>query len=88
MKTYPSSKPQKKDWDKIAEEIKKEEADEKLEGEAALNQLFQKIYSDGTDETRKAMNKSFVSPFSLFDKVVCVLPCDVFLHSNEFVAFI
>ncbi|KAG8190171.1 hypothetical protein JTE90_008703 [Oedothorax gibbosus] len=60
VKTYPSSKPQKKDWDKIAEEIKKEEADEKLEGEAALNQLFQKIYSDGSDETRKAMNKSFL----------------------------
>ncbi|XP_035218532.1 protein SGT1 homolog [Stegodyphus dumicola] len=59
VKLYPSSKPQKKDWDKIADEIRKEEANEKLEGEAALNQLFQKIYADGTDETRKAMNKSF-----------------------------
>ncbi|XP_054718585.1 protein SGT1 homolog [Uloborus diversus] len=59
-KLYPSSKPQKKDWDKIAFEIKKEEADEKLEGEAALSQLFQKIYADGSDETKKAMNKSFM----------------------------
>ncbi|GBM24553.1 Protein SGT1 [Araneus ventricosus] len=61
IKTYPSSKTQKKDWDKLAAEIKKEEAEEKLEGEAALNQLFQKIYAEGSDETRKAMNKSFVS---------------------------
>jgi len=60
VKVYPSSKSQKKDWDKIAEDIKKEEADEKLEGEAALNQLFQKIYSESSDETRKAMNKSFM----------------------------
>jgi len=41
VKTYPSSKAVK-DWDKLADEIKKEEASEKLEGEAALNQLFQK----------------------------------------------
>ncbi|CAL1271600.1 unnamed protein product [Larinioides sclopetarius] len=60
VKTYPSSKTQKKDWDKLAAELKKEEAEEKLEGEAALNQLFQKIYSEGSDETRKAMNKSFM----------------------------
>ncbi|GFR01905.1 protein SGT1 homolog, partial [Trichonephila clavata] len=60
IKTYPSSKTQKKDWDKVAIEIQKEEAAEKLEGEAALNELFQKIYSDGSDETRKAMNKSFL----------------------------
>uniref|UniRef100_A0A1I8G7F3 SGT1 protein n=2 Tax=Macrostomum lignano TaxID=282301 RepID=A0A1I8G7F3_9PLAT len=46
---------QGKNWDAIAKSIE----DEKLEGDAALNDLFQKIYSDGTDEQRKAMVKSF-----------------------------
>lgn len=57
---YPSSRHVGKDWDKVAAQIAKDEKDEKLEGEAALNQLFQQIYGDGNDEVRKAMNKSFV----------------------------
>ena len=58
---YPSSSHYTRDWDKLAAEVKKEEKDEKLEGDAALNKLFQQIYTDGSDEVRKAMNKSFVS---------------------------
>lgn len=57
---YPSSRQEKIDWDKLVVDLKKEEAEEKMEGEDALNQLFQKIYSDGTDEVKKAMNKSFM----------------------------
>ena len=59
--TYPSSSHHVKDWDKLVTEIKKEEKNEKPEGDAALNSLFQQIYGDGSDEVKKAMNKSFVS---------------------------
>ncbi|XP_064637338.1 protein SGT1 homolog [Lineus longissimus] len=50
---YPSAS--KKDWDKIAAEVE----EDKPEGDAALNELFQKIYADGGDDVKKAMQKSF-----------------------------
>ncbi|XP_067890217.1 protein SGT1 homolog [Heterodontus francisci] len=56
---YPSSSHFTKNWDKLVMEIKQEENEEKPEGDAALNQLFQKIYADGSDEVKRAMNKSF-----------------------------
>lgn len=58
---YPTSSLHAKDWDKLEQEVKEEEKNEKLEGDAALNKLFQQIYSDGSDEVKKAMMKSFVS---------------------------
>ena len=57
---YPTSRHVGKDWDKLEKEFQKELDADKPEGEAALNQLFQQIYGDGSDEVRKAMNKSFV----------------------------
>lgn len=58
---YPTSSHHTRKWDKMVVDISEEEKNEKLEGDAALNQLFQQIYSDGSDEVRRAMNKSFVS---------------------------
>lgn len=65
---YPSSSHYTKNWDKLVGEIKEEEKNEKLEGDAALNKLFQQIYSDGSDEVKRAMNKSFVRTLNFKNK--------------------
>ncbi|KAL7229857.1 hypothetical protein ACSBR2_008416 [Camellia fascicularis] len=57
---YPSSKPRRVDWDKLEAQVKKEEKEEKLDGEAALNKFFRDIYKDADEDTRRAMRKSFV----------------------------
>ncbi|XP_051753097.1 protein SGT1 homolog [Ctenopharyngodon idella] len=57
---YPSSSHYTRNWDKLVGEIKEEEKNENLEGDAALNKLFQQIYSDGSDDVKRAMNKSFM----------------------------
>ncbi|XP_043286310.1 protein SGT1 homolog isoform X2 [Venturia canescens] len=56
---YPSSSKKVRDWNKVEKEIEKEEAAEEPEGNAALIALFQKIYNSGSDEVRRAMNKSY-----------------------------
>ncbi|XP_010261391.1 PREDICTED: protein SGT1 homolog [Nelumbo nucifera] len=58
--TYPSSKSRAVDWDKLEAQVKKEEKEEKLDGDAALNKLFRDIYQDADEDTRRAMKKSFV----------------------------
>ncbi|KAK4480725.1 hypothetical protein RD792_013807 [Penstemon davidsonii] len=58
--TYPSSKPKRVDWDKLEAQVKKEEKEEKLDGDAALNKFFRDIYKDADEDTKRAMSKSFV----------------------------
>ena len=51
-----------KDWSKIEREIVAEEEAEKkanLKDDAALKDFFEKIYSNATDDQRRAMVKSF-----------------------------
>ena len=56
---FPSSSKTFTDWDKLAAEVTKEEAEEKPEGDAALNKFFQQIYGKGSEEQQRAMMKSF-----------------------------
>ena len=37
-----------------------QEKEEKLDGDAALNKFFRVIYQDADEDTRRAMQKSFV----------------------------
>lgn len=53
-KTTKPSTGQARNWDKVVNDITKEDDD------GDVNTLFKKIYSDGSDEVRKAMNKSFM----------------------------
>ncbi|XP_055604959.1 protein SGT1 homolog [Uranotaenia lowii] len=57
--TDPAVKKKPHDWDKISKEIEKQDAEDKPEGDQAVKELFQKIYADASDDTKKAMMKSF-----------------------------
>lgn len=58
--TYPSSKLKRVDWDKLEAQVKKDEKEEKLDGDAGLNKFFQDIYRDADEDARRAMSKSFL----------------------------
>lgn len=51
-----NTKNKSKDWNKVVQEVE----DEKPEGEAAVNALFQQIYRDADPDTKRAMMKSFI----------------------------
>ncbi|XP_076162807.1 suppressor of G2 allele of skp1 [Ptiloglossa arizonensis] len=55
---YPTSSKKSRDWNKVEKELEKQEAEE-LDGDAALDAMLQQIYHSGSDEVRRAMNKSF-----------------------------
>lgn len=53
---YPSSTRQKHDWSKLETELKTEKGD----NSGTVEEFFQKMYADASDDTRRAMTKSFV----------------------------
>jgi suppressor of G2 allele of SKP1 len=48
-----------RDWDAIEKEILNEEKNEKPVGDEAMNKLFQQIYANASEDTRRAMIKSY-----------------------------
>ncbi|CAF0778788.1 unnamed protein product [Rotaria sordida] len=55
--TYPSSSQRAKNWDKLEAEIKKDEKENK-DDMGDSNAIFQRLYRDSDENTRRAMNKS------------------------------
>ncbi len=76
LEAYPTSRPVKTNWTEVEKAAVKQEEEEKPEGEAALQKLFQSIYG-GADEVRTASTHAFV----MID-VWCIM-CDVYacLHA-------
>ena len=56
---YPTSAKRKVEWSEVEQAAAAMEAEEKPTGDAALQKLFQSIYKDASEDTRRAMVKSF-----------------------------
>jgi tetratricopeptide (TPR) repeat protein len=48
-----------RNWDSIEKEIEKEEENEKPAGDEAMNKLFQQLYKNADEDTKRAMIKSY-----------------------------
>ena len=57
--SYPSSNPNKRNWEEVDKDCKKDLAAEKEEDNDAMNALLKKIYAGADEETRRAMIKSY-----------------------------
>lgn len=55
--SYPTSSKKRSDWTAIEKSAAQE--DEKGSGDAALNAMFQQIYANASEETKRAMMKSY-----------------------------
>ncbi|KAH7846326.1 hypothetical protein Vadar_012557 [Vaccinium darrowii] len=59
---------------KVEARVKKEEKEEKLDGDATLNKFFKGIYQDVDEDTRRAMQKSFVVLLNVSNNKLEFLP--------------
>jgi suppressor of G2 allele of SKP1 len=58
--SYPSSSKHCQDWDALEKQmLQEEELEAKPQGDAAINEFFRNLYENGSDEVKRAMNKSF-----------------------------
>lgn len=62
---YPSSSKKKVDWDRLASDAAAEEAARAKE-QQSVDDFFKQIYQNASEESRRAMNKSFVRNITLF----------------------
>ncbi|KIH44717.1 SGS domain protein [Ancylostoma duodenale] len=48
-----------KNWEAIERKVVEEEENEQLEGDAAVNRMFRKLYNEASDDVKRAMIKSY-----------------------------
>ncbi|VDP14210.1 unnamed protein product [Heligmosomoides polygyrus] len=54
-----SEPPPPKNWEAIERTVIQEEENEDLEGDAAVNRMFRKLYREASDDVKRAMIKSY-----------------------------